>query len=380
MINVLYVTYASDNFDGATYSLMDLIKSVRGSVNPIVLLRTYGCVYEYFTKEGIECIVCDFQEDLLHIPKTARQYVKSVLSYLPNVLRYNKRNKKCVEYVVKELRGRDIKIVHTNNTVMSVGYKIAKKLNVKHVWHLRGFIDLGLGWKPLRGWCLYKKEISLSDAVIGITPTVLEHYISPTKNNTFSIFDAVRSKSDICESFPKQKFFLFCASFLTERKGCDFAIESFAKSELAQKGYRLRIIGECSDSYRTHLNQLLSDFSISDSVDFIGRVDNVREHMKYATAFLMCSEYEGLGRVSVEAMFYGCLVLGRNSGGTKDFIFDDETGFLFDDVDGCVMAMKKAVVCEHQEIIHKAQEFACLHFSIENYGEKILAVYNKVLA
>ena len=56
MINVLYITFASTNFDGATYSLMDLIRSVREYVNPLVLLRTEGCVCDYFKENGVECI------------------------------------------------------------------------------------------------------------------------------------------------------------------------------------------------------------------------------------------------------------------------------------------------------------------------------------
>ena len=38
---------------------------------------------------------------------------------------------------------------------MSVGYEIAKILNSKVVWHLRGFMDLDFGWMPLRGWDKY---------------------------------------------------------------------------------------------------------------------------------------------------------------------------------------------------------------------------------
>ena len=52
MITVLYVTFASENFDGATYSLMDLIKSVQENVYPIVMVREKGCVYDFFTNIG----------------------------------------------------------------------------------------------------------------------------------------------------------------------------------------------------------------------------------------------------------------------------------------------------------------------------------------
>ena len=118
---------------------------------------------------------------------------------------------------------------------------------------------------------------------------------------------------------------------------------------------------------------------MTDAVEFLGRTDKVKEYMCRATAFLMCSENEGLGRVSIEAMFYGCLVIGRNSGGTKDFVLDGKTGLLFNDMDGCVTAMQKTAETENISIIQYAQQFARENFSIENYGAKILKVYGKVL-
>ena len=379
MINVLYVTFASENFDGATYSLMDLIRSVREHVNPIVMVGTKGCVYDYFTRNNVECIVCDFKENLVGKPTKIHQYIKYVLKYIPNHLQYNKRNKECIRQVSQILKGRHIDIVHINNTVMSVGYEIAKALNAKCVWHLRGFMDLDFGWMPLKGWKNYRDTLIHTDAVIGITNTVLAHYLPLDRANAHSVFDAVRSKNDTCFIMPKEKYFLFCAGLLSHQKGCDFAIKAFAQSGLASKGYRLRIIGKSHPAYAKKLNTLVTACDVANAVDFLGRSENVKEHMAKATAFLMCSENEGLGRVSVEAMFYGCLVIGRNSGGTKDFVIDGQTGLLFDDMDGCITAMQKAVSEDNQEVILNAQQFAQENFSIENYGEKILDVYNKVL-
>lgn len=379
MINVLYVTFASKNFDGATYSLMDLIKSVRGYVHPIVMVGTEGCVYDYFTANGVECIVCDFKEDLVGKPVKLHQYIKYWLKYIPNHLTFYRKNRKCAETVAQILKGRKINIVHINNTVMSVGYNIAKILNSKTVWHLRGFMDLGFGWMPLRGWDKYNYMLKQTDAVIGITKTVLEHYVPLENKNAYVISDAVRSKDDTCLVMPKEKYFLFCAGLLIEQKGCNFAISAFAKSGLVANGYKLKIIGEAHPKYMSKLNQIVANAGISDAVEFLGRTDNVKEYMIGATAFLMCSENEGLGRVSIEAMFYGCLVIGRNSGGTKDFVFDGKTGLLFNDMDDCVVAMQRAVGSDLQNIIRYAQLFARENFSIENYGEKILNVYGKVL-
>lgn len=219
MLNVLYVTFASKNFDGATYSLMDLIKSVHENVHPIVMVREEGCVYDYFTNNGVECIVCDFKEDLVGKPVKFHQYIKYALQYIPNHLTFYRKNRKCAEIVAHILRGREIDIVHINNTVMSVGYDIAKIINSKTVWHLRGFMDLDFGWMPLRGWDKFKNTLKQTDAVIGITKTVLEHYVPLENKNAYVISDAVRSKDDTCLVMPKEKYFLFCAGFLTDRKG-----------------------------------------------------------------------------------------------------------------------------------------------------------------
>lgn len=379
MINVLYVTFASDNFDGATYSLMDLIHSVREYVNPIVLVKTKGCVYDYFVNNGIECIVCDFKEDLITNPVKFHQKVKFLLKYMPNHLRFYNKNRRCVQYVGQILKHKKIDIVHINNTVMSVGFQIAKELKSKVVWHLRGFMDLDFGWKPLRGWKQYKETLRETDAVIGITSQVLEHYINSDSPNTYVIHDAVRRKDDICLIMPKDKYFLFCSGYLTEQKGCSFAIKAFIKSGLVKQGYKLKVLGEASPQYLEQLQIIVKEAGVSESVDFIGRTENVKTYMSKATAFLMCSENEGLGRVSIEAMFYGCLVLGRNSGGTKDFVFNGKTGLLFNNIDECADAMIKAAHQDNSEIISYAQKFAQENFSIENYGQKILNVYEKVL-
>ena len=379
MITVLYVTFASKNFDGATYSLMDLIKSVQDQVYPIVMVREEGCVYDYFTENGVECIVCDFKEDLVGKPIKLHQYIKYAIKYIPNQLTYYWQNCKSAKTVAQILSGRKIDIVHSNNTVLPVGYDIAKSLNVKFVWHLRGFMDLDFGWMPLRGWHNYKKTLKQTDAIIGITKSVLKHHVPIEDKNAFVISDAVRSSEDTCLVLPKEKYFLFCAGFLTEQKGCDFAISTFAKSGLVTKGYKLKIIGEANPKYMSKLNQIVLNAGLSGAVEFLGRSDKVKKYMSLATAFLMCSENEGLGRVSVEAMFYGCLVIGRNSGGTKDIVLHGKTGLLFNDMDGCVEAMNNAIENDHQDIILHAQQFAKENFSIENYGRKIIEVYAKVL-
>lgn len=376
---VLYVALAADHFDGAIYSLIDLIQSVRDKVEPIVLLPTKGCIYDHFTKMGVSCIAEDFIADCCTDPHTVKQWCGYILRYIPYNLRYNKVNKKCIANVVEILKGQRIDVVHSNSTILSIGFDLANALDAKFVWHMRGFIDLDFGWKPLKGWRKYNKLIRKSDAVIGITNSVLQHLLPNHSDNGYAIFDAVRSRKDILYVTDKEKYFLFAAGLIIPTKGCDIAIKAFALSNLWNEGYRLKIIGRREAKYGEQLDRLIDQLSMRDYIDLIPFTEDVRTHMAHATAFLMCSANEGLGRVTVESMFYGTPVIARNSGGTVDFIFDNKTGFLFNDVGECVKKMEYVAHSDCTPIVKQAQEFAVNNFSIEDYDEKIMKVYNGIL-
>ena len=88
---------------------------------------------------------------------------------------------------------------------------------------------------------------------------------------------------------------------------------------------------------------------------------------------------EGLGRTTAEAMFYRCLVIALASDGTLDLVKHGETGYLFNTVEECAELMKNVCTSNQEDVILRAQEFVKQNLSIENYGAKIMEVYNAVL-
>ena len=97
-------------------------------------------------------------------------------------------------------------------------------------------------------------------------------------------------------------------------------------------------------------------------------------------AFVMASKAEGLPRVVSEAMFFGCPVLAYSeSGGALDQVKDGETGYVFHDEDQCAKLLNRIHDEPQEQVILKAQEFAKRELSVENYGPKIMKVYNAVL-
>ena len=87
---------------------------------------------------------------------------------------------------------------------------------------------------------------------------------------------------------------------------------------------------------------------------------------------------EGLGRVSIEAMFYGCPVITKLVGGAEDFIQDKCTGLVYNSLEECSEQMSFVTENDMEAIIRSAQSFVMENYSIDNYGRKVWKVYESV--
>lgn len=374
-LTILYICI-DQTMGGSTASLYNLIQGVRNEVNPIVLFPSKGAGYDYFVQRGIECHIYPFLR--LYLLRSNRlidvwqhpwrwHYIKK--------LRYDYG---CVRFVKSFLKGRKVDIVHTNTSPNDVGVLLAKKLHAKHVWHVREFCDLDFNFEIYGGINRLRKLINHADARIAIS-TAIKAYWQMQNENTWVINDAVRSKSNACYSPNKDKYLLFSSYNLTEAKGTRRAILVFAKSGVSRDGYRLKLMGNCTEDYCASLMQTIKEYGVEQYVDFVPCQLDVKPWFIQATTYIMASEYEGLGRVTAEAMFYGCPVIAHATGGTLDLVSNDETGYLFDTIDECAELIRKVCSGGQEPLILRAQKFAIDNLSQEVYGPKILEVYNQVL-
>ena len=122
--------------------------------------------------------------------------------------------------------------------------------------------------------------------------------------------------------------------------------------------------------------EVAKEAGVENNVEFRGYVADIRSLMSKATAYLMCSEFEGLGRVTIEAMFYGCPVIARRSGGTLEIITDRRNGFFFDTVEECSGLMNMLASALPLDVVREAQKDAVARYSEEEYGSEIMRVYD----
>lgn len=122
---------------------------------------------------------------------------------------------------------------------------------------------------------------------------------------------------------------------LTEQKGIDLVLQSLP--DILAAGAQLVVLGEGDPSLEAELRLVAG--ANRDNIHFAARFDEPLAHRIYAGAdiLLMPSRYEPCGLGQLMAMRYGCIPVGRRTGGLADTIVDaDEhpetgTGFLFDE-------------------------------------------------
>ena len=381
-ITVLFVN-PSTGLSGDTQSLGNLIDSMRDKITPIVLLREKDApAYAFFQEKGVECIVHRY---LLLLEPMFWDKLKNTLFHFwrLRLVKWLRFELPCRNYLKKVLKDRHVDIIHSNRSQVMIGCWLSKTLGVPHVWHIREYPVFGER-RIHGGISRLKKSINEADARIVVSGTCRKGW-GIKDENTWTIYNAVRSEKDCCYEREKKPYLLFLSNVLYEAKGAGRAVEAFAKSGLWRtpseggKSVRLKMVGHCDEAYKKELLSLADRYGCAGTIEFVPAQRDVKPLFAHALAFLNPSINEGLGRTTAEAMFFGCPVIAHASGGTLDLIRNGETGYLFNTVDECAARIRTVFQSDQEGVIIRAQQFAREHLSVEPYGQRIMEVYQKVL-
>ena len=376
-LKVLYINTHHD-LGGASNSLLDMIQSLGENIDPVVLVPRHGDLEKACHVRGINCIVYPFSSLVNTLHKTTfREAIRK-----PWRISYIQRWRQDIPALFKlvpMLKKMNINLVHTNVSDCTIGMWLAKFLNVPHIWHIRESLTKHFRVEACGGVPRLLKRINKADARIAISHALVSDW-SLNKKGTYVINDAVLCKENTYSILPKHKYFLFASFGISKNKGADIVVEAFGMSGLYSKGYQLILLGHVHDELKEELLKIAQKYECKDGISFHPFTTEVRPIYEHATAYIQGSIYEGLGRTTAEAMFYGCPVIATAySGGTLDLIKDHQTGYLFNTVQECASLMNEVVEKDQFEICLKAQKWALDNLTIEDYGAKIWEVYKSVI-
>ena len=136
------------------------------------------------------------------------------------------------------------------------------------------------------------------------------------------------------------------------------------------------------------LDKIAYDFikknKLNGHIHFLGKSSDMPALYRKAKAIVISSEFEGFGRCMPEAMSYGCIVIGHNTGGTKEQ-FDNgialtnrEIGFRYNDREKLVSSLLVVHNLQDDDYLsmqHLAFGVVRKLYSVDNYVKSVLDFY-----
>ena len=231
---------------------------------------------------------------------------------------------------------------------------------------------------------LLKKEfesIGINNGVYCIpAPIDVKHFHPATVSEKTSL----RKQLNL---FENGTYFLFVGG-ICKRKGVKLLVETFANLASFYKNIYLLLVGPTAgydQSYIKEIKEIISCNHLENKVIFTNKkVANVDEYMKASDVFILPSEREGFGAVTVEAMSTGLPTVVTNIDRISEYqIEDGKDGYIVYKrtpealKEKMLMALKDAKHL-NSELKHKARQKACSTFSAEIVDKQLFDLYQKL--
>ena len=375
MAKILYIL-SNTNRDGCTLSFMTMLRGVLAEGYEAVVVIPDG--RPEFCQE-----MQNLQVRHYVVPMTFNCWpkffgLKRLLGYPVVLLREQAEQRKTRHLLEQIMQMEHPDIVHTNVGPLDVGHYASKKYGIPHVWHIReyGDLDFNLHLFPSKRVFRHKLE---ADYTICITQNLQLYNQLDGCSRSHVIYNGVRSQRETCYCPEKQKFFLM-ASRVSVEKGHERMIGIFARFCLSHSDYKLVILGDGIEWFVSRCKSLVKELDVEQNVIFEGFKNDTDRYMREATALLVASPSEGFGRMTAEATFNGCLVVGYAAAGTKEILDETKGGFLWKTDEECLEAMETVVNLsswEYENKVLAAQRVAQNLYSTESYVSRVLDVYNE---
>ena len=124
-------------------------------------------------------------------------------------------------------------------------------------------------------------------------------------------------------------------SFDVDRKGQDILLDAFRAPEWADRKVLLNFYGKGPD--KDYLEKLIAFYELTDRVRLCGHVDDSEAIWRENDLLVIPSRIESGPMVLQEAMLCGRPVVAADVGMVRDWLDDDETGFIADTASGVAL-------------------------------------------
>lgn len=380
-MNVLFVAGDAD-YSGATLSMVALIALLKkDGVNCHVILPYGGKIEAELDVNGIEYSIVPSNRWI----KPADERYSFGVFLKRTKLRF--KNIRAVYQIRKYIRENSIDLVHINTLAPYVGAVAALSLKCPYIWHIREFGEEDHGqtiWNKKSGYKLIEKAC----CILTISKSLQEKYSHVLqKANVRMIYNGLDINRYLQLDrpvFQRNIVTITISGRISEGKNQLELIKAAERLKNFFECFRIQIVGTIGkNNYYHRVKTYIREHSLGPYVKICGFKRNMEDIWGNTDICVVCSRAEAFGRVTVEAMLAGCLVVGANTAGTAEIIEDSTTGLLYQqgDSDSLAERLKYALMnkAEMQRIANKGRKVASLKFTAEDNERKILSLYREIL-
>lgn len=333
-MEILAIAQSKDIIGGANRSFIDVLTLLRDEYGHGILVISPG--EGDFTREldkvKIDYVCMEYKQ----VSFVKMGDIKDPIRWFKSVIIDNT-NKRTAKKILERIIERKFDVVYINDTTNTMGYYLARRLKVPYVWHFRGY------HRTINKYLLNEKTFvnDKNGICIAISNAMKEFMLQKRHmkpDNILVIHNGVKNPGirimQPWETTIKDSLHCVHCGHLSEAKGQTESI--LALAELKKRGFKniyLHLAGSPlvshGRSYKEILMELIDKYSLNNQVIFEGEVKNMGELRKKMHIELMCSVAEPFGRVTVEGMQVGLVVIGCDTGATPEIITDNVDGMIY---------------------------------------------------
>jgi glycosyltransferase involved in cell wall biosynthesis len=331
-VTIIFYSHTSSIGNGGAESLLDIVKELSKQHICYVMLPTIGSLQTRFESIGVACIISGHKWSSNYNNKLLLNKLGYSYRLIKSWIKKNKQEKIYLQHHIQQVEKLKPDVIYSNSSVINTGIKVANKLNVKHIWHLREFQYLDYKLSPDFGWRNFKKWANKSNIVIVNSQTLGNFYKEYVKESKIKVvYNGFRLEDTIENSTRQELPTLFLmVGILKSYKNHLAAIKAI--KVLVDAGYdniKLDIVGK--GDMEEELTSFVQQNNLTSYVEFHGQSNEVNSFYNNAHAYLMCSTVEAFGRVTAEAMLHKLPVIAYSGkyNASKEIISEGIDGFLY---------------------------------------------------
>lgn len=380
-MRILYIS-SGNICGGATIALFNLIKGVMAKGHKVKVLTPRG-QGEFLSM--LKSINCDFKQ--VDIPLTIYPTNRNPIKFIILLVLFLFKIKKCRYTIKEEIESFAPDIVHTNVGPLDIAVNTCIKMNIPHFWHQREYqnLDFGMHFFPsIKKFTRLTRKKGNYNIVI---TRGLFQYRKFREGIDRVIYDGVFDGNVIPEICDKKEEYILFVGRIEQGKMPDEVISVFINFHQKYPNMKLFLAGgyDIHNTYYQKCKKIIEENELNNSVQFLGVRNDIYSLMSKATMLIVPSKFEGFGFITVEAMLNGCVVIGRNTAGTKEQ-FDiglessgEEIALRYTTKSELYNNMLYVMSNDMSEMCNRAKKVVVNHYSIQQYVDNVIEFYLDVL-